>query len=214
MAKNYREELLKLANGNIDKKFERFIKALIFKEALKFEQVLRKKYGDDYVEELYSDFVEKVLRSKGLIQNSDHISTGYIRTIIRNLLVDKINGSYQYKHYSLSESVFTSDDGKEVSFEEILKEEKVPAVVSEMQNLIKAIKEDLEDRDLLVLCYYVHYYLYGEKREMRGLSKANLYKRWERLKPYMRKLFDGLREEEVRAFMEIYLSEVCDGLGL
>lgn len=214
MAKNYREELLKLANGNIDKKFERLIKALIFKEAFKFEQVLRKKYGDDYVEELYSDFVEKVLRSKGVIQNSDHISTGYIRTIIRNLLMDKINGSYQYKHYSLSEPVFISDEGNEVSFEEVLKEERVPVAVSEMQNLIKAIKEDLEDRDLLVLCYYVHYYLYGEKREMRGLSRANLYKRWERLKPYMKRLFDGLREEEVRAFMEIYLSEVCNGLGL
>lgn len=214
MYKDYKERLLKFLEGKPDRELEALLRKLVRESAFRMEKALKRKYGDNYQEEVYSELIYRLWLAKGKLINLEAIYLNYIRSTIKNLLVDLVNGYAKHEHYSLSEIVFENEEGRSVSFEELLKDERLIVASADTESMITDLLKRLDKKDTLVLCYYFTLHLYGEKLQLKNLSKNNLYKRWERLKPKLKELLEGLSHEEIRAFMEAYLSGVCKSLGL
>jgi hypothetical protein len=72
----------------------------------------------------------------------------------------------------------------------------------------------MDEKDYPVVCYYLCKEVQKNCNKPKGISEANLYKRWERFK---RKLKDHLPYEPsadaVKYFIDRFLSEICQRQG-
>jgi len=72
----------------------------------------------------------------------------------------------------------------------------------------------LSEKEKRVMCYYLYKSIYSKEIPIKGISKANLYKTWERLKNKIATEMSYIpSEEEFREFVERFLSEVCEKEG-
>ncbi|MEJ5339862.1 MAG: hypothetical protein ACK42C_06985 [Aquificaceae bacterium] len=196
------------------KKEENYIRKLIQVSVNPYmKSLLVRKIGDDYEEELLSELRFRLIKNKDYWQSLEFISLNYLKSMIRNLLVDTINGG-RVEVYSLQVQVFEEETAKPLTYEDILKDTRHAFVEAEGNTLFDALMRVIREEDVPVLCYYLGKSLYGVEVELSGLSRDNLYKRWERLrKGRLKEVFDGAEPEELRIAVERFLSEVCEKKG-
>jgi len=109
---------------------------------------------------------------------------------------------------------YEDEEGKVVSFEEniAVEEDKDLEIVSE--DLFYEIVNKLSEKEKKVMCYYIYKSIYSKEIPLEGISKANLYKTWERLKKKIATEMAYISsEEEFREFVEKFVSEVCEKEG-
>lgn len=184
--------------------------------SMEIEPLFKRRFGDDYAEEVLSDLRLKVflMFNAGKIEDKDFISLSYVRKMIRSCVVDALNGEFKMKTVSMENLNYEGQEGEVVSFEENIAVEEDKDLSLEAESLFEAIMRILSDKDMDVLCYYLYKAMYSEEVVPEGTSKTNLYKRWERLKKKIAKELPYTpSEEEFREFAERYLSEVCDTRG-
>ncbi|MGB9874163.1 MAG: hypothetical protein ACPLRS_04250 [Hydrogenobacter sp.] len=213
MSKNYKEELVLLLNGK-NTVFERKLKSMIITIARRsgLETPLTEKYGRDFVEDIYSEFFIHLMENKHSLLSKEFISINYISVMIKNLMVDKLNGSRYVKTVSYEELNYKDDEGREISFESLIKDEREFFSQHEGDQLFNLILKSLDQKDLIALCYYLTYYIKGVKPKVKSMSANNLYKRKERLKLKISKYLEGLSDQDARYLFEKLLSEVCEKL--
>ena len=177
------------------------------------EKILRKRIGDDYEDEIISELRYRIVKNRDYWSSLEFINLKYFRSIIRNTLIDIING-VEVNILSLQEYVFKEDDAKPITYEDIIQEDRDAFAQTEGSLLYKVMLESLKEEELLVLCYYFDKFLYRREAELSGVSKDALYKRWERLKKgKLRNILQDVSPEEMRAFVEKFLSEICGKRG-
>ncbi|EDP75984.1 sigma-70 family RNA polymerase sigma factor [Hydrogenivirga sp. 128-5-R1-1] len=210
--------LIALAQGKEDLKARNFLIKEIRAVARESntESLLRNRIGDDYAEEILADFKLKVLLmlKSGKLEEKEFISTFYVRKMIRSCIVDALNGDPKLNLVNMEELNYQDEEGNVVSFEENVGIEEDKDLSITVGDLFSELVNKLSEKDKKVMCYYLYKSLYAKEIALDGLSKANLYKSWERLK---KKLAEEMpyvpSEEEFREFAERFLSEVCDKEG-
>ncbi|RLJ70683.1 hypothetical protein BCF55_0964 [Hydrogenivirga caldilitoris] len=211
-----KELILSFLQGREDLKTRNFfikeIRQLAVRSGL--EEILRRRIGDDYAEEILSVLRFKLLKMSGSIAKKGFISTAYLRKVIYSCIIDTLNGEFSAQMLSMEELNYENQEGDVVSFEENIEVEEDKDLKINAQDLFGAIMNILKEEDIKVMCYYFCKELYSEEIELEGLTKTNLYKRWERLKKRLaQKLPYVPTKEEFREFAERFLSEVCESKG-
>ncbi len=187
-----------------------YFKQLIRKEAVKsgLDTLLRKKIGDDYEDEILSVLYLKLYVMKEELKAKPKINHSYLSRVIYTCMVDTLNGNTEEK------VILRDEEGNVRDFEEVFGEERDYDINPSSEELFRAVKDKLKDKDVDVLCYYLYKELYSIEIKPEGMNKTTLYKRWERLKKKLAGLFPFVpTEEEFREFAEKYLSEVCEKRG-
>lgn len=194
--------------GRWERGFEERIKnaitRFISREGL--ESSIRRLLGDSYLEDIYSTFILRLLSSKELLLSKREISFGYLTAMIKNTVMDV----YRKRALAYEVSIHSLWPDNEDDLEEVIFRTAPPSYHPlELLELFDKVVGMLDDKDRETLCYYIAKEL-GEKFEMKDLSKDALYKRWERLKKKLGENLSEINEELWRAFMDMYMSEVCD----
>ncbi len=211
-----KDKLIAFAEGREDQRTRDFFMREIQKVAKSsnMEGFLKKRIGDDYAEEVLAELRLKVFMMKEELEKKGPIYKAYIRKIIRSCLVDRLNGSARLDTISTEKLLYENEEGKVLSFEEVYGAEEDKDLRIQTEELFSLMMKILSEKDMEVLCYYLHKELYSREIKLKGMTKANLYKRWERLKKKIsQKLPYTPTEEEFREFTEKFLSEVCDKRG-
>ena len=213
-----KEVLKALAEGREDLRIRDFLlKEIRFvARQSKTEEVLRKRIGDDYAEEILSDLRLKALAMvrSGKLESKEFVSISYLRKMIRSCIVDALNGDVKLNLINVEVLNYEDEEGKVVSFEEniAVEEDKDLQIVS--KDLFYEIVSKLSEKEKKVMCYYLYKSIYSKEIPIKGISKANLYKTWERLKKKIATNMPYIpSEEEFRKFVERFLSEVCEKEG-
>ncbi len=174
---------------------------------------LRKKLKDDYVEEIYADLRLKVLLMKEELLRKERITRAYVRKMIRSCILDALNRQ-KINTVSVELLVSKDEEGGVRNFEDSFGEEERVDLEIEARDMFDIVLENISEKDIEVLCYELHRNLYSREIELKTISKTVLYKRWERLKEKMSRWIPYTPSpEELRAFAERFLSEVCDKRG-
>ncbi len=210
--KDYKRLLFGFISGG--KKEENYIRKVV--QSLvspSMELSLKRKFGDDYEEEIISELRLRFINQKDYLHSLEYVNLQYLRTLIRNLLIDTINGT-KVQIYSLQEQVFEEEDTRRLTYEDILRDTRDAFMEAEGNTLFEALLKKLREEDVPVLCYYFLKHFYHLEVQVSGISKDNLYKRWERLrKGKLKEVLNGASAEEVRVLVERFLSEVCEKRG-
>lgn len=191
--------------GDFENKIKGTIVSFISREGL--EQSIKRILGDNYLEEIYSTFVLKLLSNKELILSKPKVSFSYLASMIKNTIMDL----YRKKSflYEISVQAFQDTGEEEGNLEEVIFKIESPNYTPlEVYDLLKKVTSYLDDKDKETLCYYIAKEL-GEDFEVKTLSKNALYKRWERLKKKLREILEEINEELWKYFVDLYMSEVC-----
>jgi len=182
----------------------------------KVEDLLKRRVGDDYEEEILSDLRLKALAMvrSGKLEDKEFVSISYLRKMIRSCIVDALNGDTKLNLINMEVLNYEDEEGKVVNFEEniAVEEDKDLKIVAE--DLFCEIVSKLSEKEKKVMCYYLYKSIYSKEMPLEGISKANLYKTWERLKNKIATEMSYIpSEEEFREFVERFLSEVCEKEG-
>ncbi|MCS7308317.1 MAG: hypothetical protein NZ526_07200 [Aquificaceae bacterium] len=210
--KDYKQLVFGFLMGG--KKEEEYIRRLL-KNLIKpnMEIALRKTINDDYQEELLHELRYRILLKKDYLESLEFVSLKYLKTIIKNLLVDTIQGE-RLNLVSLQEKIFEEEEARSITYEEIIKDYREAFAQLEGNILFEELTSKLKEEDIPVLCYYFNKSLYGEEIEIKGISRDTLYKRWERLrKGMLREVLTKVTPEEFRNAVENFLSEICQKRG-
>lgn len=210
--RDYRELVNNFLYGG--KREENFIKKLLrgfLSPSLR--SFLIRKIGSDYEEELLSELKLRLIEKRDHLQSLKFMNLGYLRSMIRSLVMDAING-VKGEYYSLNMPVFEEEEAKPITYEDIIKDTRDFYAEPEGDILFELLLKTVREEDVVVLCYYFYKKFYDTEVEITAISKDNLYKRWERLrKGRLRDIFDGASPEELRVAVERFLSEVCQKKG-
>ncbi|WP_461829005.1 sigma-70 family RNA polymerase sigma factor [Aquifex sp.] len=204
--KPYLEEFYKTGKwqGEFENKIKGAIVSFVSREGL--EQSIRRILGDNYLEDIYSTFVLKLLSNKELILSKPKVNFSYLTSMIKNTVMDlyrKKSFAYEVSVQSLQD---TEEEGK---LEEVIFRAETPDFTPlEVYELLRKVINLLDDKDKETLCYYIAKEL-GEDFEVKSLSRDALYKRWERLKKKLREILEEVNEELWKSFVDLYMSEVC-----
>lgn len=191
--------------GDFENKIKGAILNFISREGL--EQSIRRVLGDSYLDDIYSTLILKLFINKDLILSKPKVSFSYLTAIIKNTVMDV----YRKKIYSYEVPVqaMQVSDEEEGNLEEVVFKTEPPAYTPlEVYELFNKVIDKLDEKDMETLCYYIAKEA-GENFEVRSLSRDALYKRWERLKKKLRGVLAEVNEELWRAFVDLYMSEVC-----
>lgn len=191
------EEFLK--TGRWKEGWEERIKGYIEDAAfsLNLTDFLKKALGDDYVDEIRSILSLKLFSNKETLLSKPFISPSYLYSLIKNIVADIGRKKQLRVETSVENPIFVAPPQ---SFHPI-----------EAEELLKEILRITDEKDRMVLCYYVYKEL-GEEFEVKGMSKEAVYVRWSRLKKKIKEHVKGVSSEVWRAFVDLYRSEVCSKL--
>ncbi len=213
-----KDALIALAEGREDIQFRTFllkeIQSVIRENEL--EELLKRRLGDDYAEEVLADFRLRVflMVRSGKLEEKEFISRYYVRKMIRSCAIDILNGDSKLNFVSVEGLNYENDEGDVVSFEENIAVEEDKDLQISAEDLFDEIVSKLSEKERKVMCYYLYKSLYSKEIPLEGISKANLYKIWERLRKKIASEISYMpSEEEFREFAERFLSEVCGKEG-
>jgi hypothetical protein len=223
--RNYKQIIEKLFNNQISsKEYQTFLNVLkrIFKQALKvhftsnIEKLFHKYFGPDYLEVLASEFIFKIVSKKESFLNLSFISEKYLLTTAINIIYFYLSSEFKLveKEVNLEDISLTQEEDKE---KEIRVEGLLPPVFvnfledSALNHLVLSLKEKLTKKELETLCWYVNKAYKQNPKEVKASADA-LYKRWERLKPKLKKIVGEEVLEGTSADKLFYAikSEICD----
>ncbi len=210
--------LTNLAKGKIDKNTENFLLSEIEKVAVssEFENILKKKIGDDYAEEIFAELKFKIyiMFRKGNLENKEFLTKSYLRKIIRSCIVDVLEKENKISTLNLESFNYENEEGRIVSFEEKFGKDIDVSLSIDAEDVFKDILKIIPERDYDVLCYYLYKEYMSKEIVLDNMTKNNLYKRWERLK---RKIANKLNyvpsHEEFKEFAHRFMSDICDKRG-
>lgn len=223
--RNYKQIIEKLLNNQISsKEYQIFLNVLkrIFKQALKvyftsnIEKLFHKYFGPDYLEVLASEFIFKIVSKKESFLNLSFINEKYLLTTAINIIYLYLSSEFKLveKEVNLNDLSLTQEEDKE---QEIRVEGLLPPVFvnfledSALNHLVLSLKEKLTKKELETLCWYVNKAYKQNPKEVKA-SADTLYKRWERLKPKLKKIVGEEVLEGTSADKIFYAikSEICD----
>jgi len=215
---DYKELLIKFAEGKETPKEREFLKNTIakFVRQIGKEESFKKRWGDDYVEELLSKLSVKVISQKDLIKEKTFVSWKYFLSIIKSCVIEFYQElrSLQEFPYEEAKNPKTEENNRSVEETGIFAyEEKVEEKI-EAEEFYEYMLNFLEEKDYPILCYYLCKEFQKDCKKPEGLSETNLYKRWERLKKKLRdRLTYEPSAEAMKYFIDKFLSEICKKLG-
>jgi len=223
--RNYKEIIGKLLNNQISsKEYQAFLHVLkrVFKQAFKvhfttnIEKLFHKYYGPDYLEVLASEVVFKIVSKKESFLNLLFIHEKYLQSIAISIIYFHLSSEFKLveKEVNLNDLSLTQEEDKE---QEIRVEGLLPPVFvnfledSALNHLVLSLKEKLTKKELETLCWYVNKAYKQNPKEVKGSADA-FYKRWERLKPKLKKIVGEEVLEGTSADKLFYAikSEICD----
>jgi hypothetical protein len=223
--RNYKQIIEKLFNNQISsKEYQTFLNVLkrIFKQALKvhftsnIEKLFHKYFGPDYLEVLASELIFKIVSKKESFLNLSFINEKYLLTTAINIIYFYLSSEFKLveKEVNLEDLSLTQEEDKE---KEIRVEGLLPPVFvnfledSALNHLVLSLKEKLTKKELETLCWYVNKAYKQNPKEVKASADA-LYKRWERLKPKLKKIVGEEVLEGTSADKLFYAikSEICD----
>jgi len=226
--RNYKQIIEKLLNNQISsKEYQAFLHVLkrVFKQAFKvhfitnIEKLFHKYYGPDYLEVLASEVVFKIVSKKESFLNLSFIHEKYLLSIAISIIYFHLSSEFKLveKEVNLDDLSLTQEEDKE---QEIRIEGLLPPVFvnfledSALSHLVLSLKERLTQKELETLCWYI-YKAYKQNPIGVKASTDALYKRWERLKPKLKKIlgeevFDGTSAEKL---FYVIKSEICNKLS-
>jgi hypothetical protein len=223
--RNYKQIIEKLLNNQISsKEYQIFLNVLkrIFKQALKvhftsnIEKLFHKYFGPDYLEVLASELIFKIVSKKESFLNLSFINEKYLLTTAINMIYLYLSSEFKLleKEVNLDDLSLTQEEDKE---QEIRVEGLLPPVFvnfledSALNHLVLSLKEKLTKKELETLCWYVNKAYKQNPKEVKAIADA-LYKRWERLKPKLKKIVGEEVLEGTSADKLFYAikSEICD----
>jgi hypothetical protein len=223
--RNYKQIIEKLLNNQISsKEYQTFLNVLkrIFQQAFKvhfttnIEKLFHKYFGPDYLEVLASEFIFKIVSKKESFLNLSFINEKYLLTTAINIIYFYLSSEFKLveKEVNLDDLSLTQEEDKE---QEIKVEGLLPPVFvnfledSALNHLVLSLKEKLTKKELETLCWYVNKAYKQNPKEVKASADA-LYKRWERLKPKLKKIVGEEVLEGTSADKLFYAikSEICD----
>jgi hypothetical protein len=223
--RNYKQIIEKLFNNQISsKEYQTFLHVLkrIFKQALKvhfttnIEKLFHKYFGPDYLEVLASELIFKIVSKKESFLNLSFINEKYLLTTAINIIYLYLSSEFKLveKEVNLEDLSLTQEEDKE---KEIRVEGLLPPVFvnfledSALNHLVLSLKEKLTKKELETLCWYVNKAYKQNPKEVKASADA-LYKRWERLKPKLKKIVGEEVLEGTSADKLFYAikSEICE----
>ncbi len=215
---DYKDLLIKLSEGKETAQEREFVKNTIAKFVRQTgrEKILKARWGDDYVEELFLELRLRVIHRRSILEEKTFISWFYLLSVVRSCVEEFYHKlrSFQEIPYELLNPK-TEEDRRSIEEKKIFAYEEKVEEKTEGQEFYEIMLDLLGEKDYPVLCYYICKEVQKDCRKPKGISEANLYKRWERLK---RKLRDHLpyepSNEAIKYFTNRFLSEICHKHGL
>jgi DNA-directed RNA polymerase specialized sigma subunit len=212
-----RELLIRFAEGRETPQEREFIKnsiAKLIRQRGK-DEIFRRNWGDDYLEDILSELRERLILYKRAIEEKNFINWQYFLNIVRSC-VDKFYSRirpFEEISYDALKKRTEQDDRSIEETNIFAYEERVEEKV-EGSKFYEVMIKILDEKDYPVVCYYLCKEVQKDCNKPKGISEANLYKRWERFK---KKLKDHLPYEPsadaVKYFIDRFLSEICQKQG-
>lgn len=223
--RDYKQIIEKLLNNQISsKEYQTFLNVLkrIFKQALKvhfttnIEKLFHKYFGPDYLEVLASELIFKIVSKKESFLNLSFINKKYLLTTAINIIYLYLSSEFKLveKEVNLDDLSLTQEEGKEqeIKVEGLLSPKFVNFLEdSALNHLVLSLKEKLTKRELETLCWYLDKAYKQNPKELKAIADA-LYKRWERLKPKLRRILEEevLKGTSADKLFYAIKSEICD----
>jgi hypothetical protein len=223
--RNYKQIIEKLLNNQISsEEYQIFLKELkrIFKQAFKvhfttnIEKLFHKYFGPDYLEVLASELIFKIVSKKESFLKLSFINEKYLLTTAIHIIYFYLSSEFKLveKEVNFNDLSLTQEEDKDL---EIRVESLLPPVFvnfledSALNHLVLSLKEKLTKKELETLCWYVNKAYKQNPKEVKASADA-LYKRWERLKPKLKKIVGEEVLEGTSADKLFYAikSEICD----
>lgn len=214
---DYRELLIRFAEGRETPQEREFINnstAKLIRQRGK-DEIFRRNWGDDYLEDILSELRERLIVHKRALEEKTFINWQYFLNIVRSC-VDKfysrIRPSEEISYDTLKKR--TEQDDRSIEETNIFAYEERIEEKAEGSKFYEVMIKILDEKDYPVVCYYLCKEVQKNCNKPKGISEANLYKRWERFK---KKLKDHLPYEPsadaVKYFIDRFLSEICQRQG-
>jgi len=223
--RDYKQIIEKLLNNQVSsKEYQTFLNVLkrIFKQALKvhfttnIEKLFHKYFGPDYLEVLASELIFKIVSKKESFLNLSFINKKYLLTTAINIIYLYLSSEFKLveKEVNLDDLSLTQEEGKEqeIKVEGLLSPKFVNFLEdSALNHLVLSLKEKLTKRELETLCWYLDKAYKQNPKELKAIADA-LYKRWERLKPKLRRILEEevLKGTSADKLFYAIKSEICD----
>jgi len=223
--RDYKQIIEKLLNNQISsKEYQTFLNVLkrIFKQALKvhfttnIEKLFHKYFGPDYLEVLASELIFKIVSKKESFLNLSFINKKYLLTTAINIIYLYLSSEFKLveKEVNLDDLSLTQEEDKEqeIKVEGLLSPKFVNFLEdSALNHLVLSLKEKLTKKELETLCWYLDKAYKQNPKELKAIADA-LYKRWERLKPKLRKILEEevLKGTSADKLFYAIKSEICD----
>ena len=226
--RNYKQVIEKLLTNQINsKEYQSFSHALerIFKQVFKtyftldVEKLFHKFYGPDYLKTLASELIFKIVSQKDSFLKMPYISEKYLLKTALSIIYFHLSSGFKIveKEVNLEDLSLTQEEDKEqeIRVEGLL----TPVFVnfledSALNHLVLSLKEKLTKKELETLCWYI-YKAYKQNPIGVKASADALYKRWERLKPKLKKILgeEVLEGTSAEKLFYVIKSEICDKLS-
>jgi hypothetical protein len=214
---DYRELLIKFAEGRETPQEREFIKnstAKFIRQRRK-DEIFRRNWGDDYLEDILSELRGRLIVHKRALEEKTFINWQYFLNIVRSC-VDKfysrIRPFEEISYDALKKR--TEQDDRSIEETNIFAYEDTIEEKAEGPEFYEVMLDLMDEKDYPVVCYYLCKEVQKDCNKPKGISEANLYKRWERFK---KKLKDHLPYEPsadaVKYFIDRFLSEICQRQG-
>lgn len=225
------ELIIKLLSGNLSheefKSLYNFIKNILTdtlenfsaKSHYQLKNHLIKIYGNDYISVLIQEYFLMLLNNKRRFLELEYISNKYLKICAKNL----INYLLSKKKTAISQQInfdefmkhknICIDSQDEVRIEEVVASEGEMYYLDKLslKSLVDILKKNLTDKEIETFCAYLEKIFYG-KRGIEKNKRDTYYKRWERLKPKLQKIFKDFLPELTALKKEgfsLIMSELC-----
>jgi len=212
-----RELLIRFAEGRETPQEREFIKnsTAKFIRQTGRDEIFRRNWGDDYLEDILSELRERLIVHKRALEEKTFINWQYFLNIVRSC-VDKFYSKIRPSEeipYEVAKPK-TEQDDRSIEETNIFSYEERIEEKAEGPKFYEVMIKLMDEKDYPVVCYYLCKEVQKDCNKPKGISEANLYKRWERFK---KKLKDHLPYEPsadaVKYFIDRFLSEICQRQG-
>lgn len=176
------------------------------------ERTLHRYFGPDYEDCVVAEMLMKYWKNREYLLSLPTLNEIYVKNSIKNLLYELLSSSMSSLSFEVKlEDLSNPNSEHEMHIEEIIEGQTVDHLENiKLDYTLKRIREILTPKDLETICYYLR----NKSKSGRISSKERtaLYKRWERLKPKLRKILQEELEfsEDWHKLVDLLLSEICD----
>ena len=196
-----------------------YLKAIVRKTASKYK--INDVYWKDEIEDIVLDVLGKIYKEsniwKMLVEQQK--CKAYLYITVKNYLLDKIRQK-ERNVKATSFRVFKNEEGKQISEEEIIKDNRHDSELMEaLIDLLEDFQSKISKDDIKYFCYFL---LPNGKKLYKclwqGKSKDAIYQDVKRKKdkiliPFLKEWVKlGVDREAIELFIKIYLSEICEQL--